>query len=137
MMSLAPAVQQSAKPNCRGPKRTDFSLGQCKHCPKYILKKLCRALFTNCFNYLRIPQTITTCNRNQSPLHSSLTVGSHGDEGGGGEEQDEDHVTAEEKPAQRGQVVEPGGRVSVERLVEERLEVGLPAERPNRPQTLQ
>lgn len=98
-------------------------------------KKICCALFTNSFDCLRIPQTIPT--RNQSPLAASLTVGSHGDEGGCGEEQDEDHVTAEEKPAQRGQVVEPGGRVSVERLVEERLKVGLPAERPNRPQTLQ
>lgn len=68
---------------------------------------------------------------------SSLTVGSHGDEGSGGEEQDEDHVTAKEKPSQRGQVVEPGGCVSVQRLVEERLEVGLTPERPDCPQTLQ
>ena len=50
-----------------------------------------------------------TCN----PVISSLTVGSHGDEGGGSEEQDKDHVTAEEKPSQRGQVVEPSGCVGV------------------------
>lgn len=66
-----------------------------------------------------------------------LTVGPDGDEGGGGEEEDVDHVAAEEEPAQRGQVVEPGGRVRVERLVEERLEVGLPAERPDGPQALE
>lgn len=63
----------------------------------------------------------------------SLTVGSHGDEGGGGEEQNEDHVTAEEEPTQCGQVVEPGGCVSVQRLVEERLEVGLTPKCPNCP----
>lgn len=66
-----------------------------------------------------------------------LTVGPDGDEGGGGEEEDVDHVAAEEEPAERGQVVEPGGRVRVERLVEERLEVGLPAERPDGPQALE
>lgn len=68
---------------------------------------------------------------------ASLTVGSHGDEGGGAEEQDEDDVAAEEEPSQRRQVVEPGGRVCVQRLVEERLEVGLAPERPDGPQALQ
>lgn len=70
-------------------------------------------------------------------LKASLTVGSYGDEGGGGEEEHEDHVTPEEEPAQRAQVVEPGGRVRVQGFVEERLEVGLTAERSDRPQTFQ
>lgn len=69
--------------------------------------------------------------------HPSLTVGSHSDEGGGGEEEDEDHVAAKQEPSQCGQVVEPGGCVSVQRLVEERLEVGLTPKRPNCPQTLE
>lgn len=73
----------------------------------------------------------------KQPFISSLTVGSHGDEGSGGEEQDEDHVTAEEEPTQRAQVVEPGGCVSIERFMEEHLEVGLTPKCPNRPQTLQ
>lgn len=63
----------------------------------------------------------------------SLTVGSHGDEGGGAEEQDENHVATEEEPSQCGQVVEPGGRVSVQRLVEQCLKVGLTPKRPNGP----
>lgn len=67
----------------------------------------------------------------------SLTVGPDGDEGGSGEEEHVDHVAAEEEPAQRGQVVEPGGGVGVECLVEECLEVGLPAERPDGPQALE
>ena len=64
-----------------------------------------------------------------------LTVRSHRDESGGGEEEDEDHVDAEEKPAQRGQVQVPVGCVGVEGLVEESLKVGLPTEGPYRPQT--
>lgn len=63
----------------------------------------------------------------------SLTVGSHGYEGSGSEEQDEDHVAAEEEPSQCGQVVEPGGCVSVQRLVEEHLKVRLTPKRPNCP----
>lgn len=75
--------------------------------------------------------------RRPHPPRKPLTVGSHSDEGGGREEQDEDHVAAEEEPAQRGEVVEPGGCVRVQRLVEERLEVSLPAEGPDGPQALQ
>ena len=56
----------------------------------------------NAVKYATSPKTIP-----------SLTVGSHGDEGSGSEEQDEDHVAAEEEPSQSRQVVEPGGRVSV------------------------
>lgn len=56
---------------------------------------------------------------------TGLTVGSYGDEGSSGEEQDENDVTAKEEPAQRRQVVEPGGRVSVQCFMEEGLKVGL------------
>lgn len=67
------------------------------------------------------------------PVIPSLTVGSHSDEGSRTEEQDEDNVAAEKEPSQRCQVVEPGGCVSVQRLVEQRFEVGLTPERPNCP----
>lgn len=63
----------------------------------------------------------------------ALTVGSHSDEGGSGEEEDENDVTAEKEPPQRGQVVEPGGRVRVQGFMEERLEVGLASKRADRP----
>lgn len=92
---------------------------------------------------LSVPRAAgSKCDRHFRPIKRArprrqLTVGPDGDEGGGGEEEDVDHVAAEEEPAQRGQVVEPGGRVRVERLVEERLEVGLPAERPDGPQALE
>lgn len=64
---------------------------------------------------------------------SALTVGSYGDEGSSGEEKDENNVTAEEKPTQRRQVVEPGGRVSVQRFMEESLKVSLASKRTNCP----
>lgn len=73
----------------------------------------------------------------QTYLYVSLTVGSHGDEDCGGEEEDEDDVTAEEEPSQRGEVVEPYGRVGVQGLVEQRLKVGLTTKRTDGPQTLQ
>lgn len=68
---------------------------------------------------------------------SSLTVGSHSDEGSGGEEEYENHVTAEQEPTQRRQVVKPGSRVSVERFMEEHLKVGLTSECTDCPQPLQ
>ncbi len=71
------------------------------------------------------------------PVILLLTVGSHSNEGSGREEQDEDHVAAKEEPPQRGQVVEPRGSVCVQRLVEERLKVGLTPKCTDRPQTLQ
>lgn len=64
---------------------------------------------------------------------SLLTIGSYSDEGSSGEEQDKNHVTAEKKPAQRRQVVEPGGGVGVQCFMEESLEVGLTSECTNGP----
>lgn len=84
----------------------------------------------------RIPKASHTTS-NSFQVVGELTVGSHGDESSSGEEQDEEHVAAEKEPPERGQVVEPGGCVSVQGLVEERLKVSLPPKRPNRPQTLQ
>lgn len=64
---------------------------------------------------------------------SLLTVGSYSDEGSSREEQDKDHVAAEKKPSQRGQVVEPGGRVGVQRFMEESLKVSLTSKCTNCP----
>lgn len=70
---------------------------------------------------------------NHTCSQSLLTVGSYSDEGSSGEEQDKDHVAAEKKPSQRGQVVEPGGRVGVQRLMEESLKVSLASKCTNCP----
>lgn len=70
---------------------------------------------------------------NSFQVLEELTVGSHSDEGSSSEEQNEEHVAAEKEPPQRGQVVEPGGCVSVQGFVKERLKVSLPAKRPNCP----
>lgn len=68
---------------------------------------------------------------------SALTVGSYRNPGGQCEKEHKDDVGAEEEPSQGRQVEEPGGRVGVEGLVEQVLEVGLPLKGPDGPQTLQ
>lgn len=68
-----------------------------------------------------------------SQIKPKLTVGSHGDEGGRTEEQDEEDVAAEQEPPQRGQVVEPRGRVRVQGLVKEHFKIGLTPKRPDGP----
>lgn len=72
-----------------------------------------------------------------SRWRSALTVGSYRYPGGQREKEDKEDVGAEEEPSEGGQVEEPGGRVGVEGLVEEGLEVGLSLEGPDGPQTLQ
>ncbi len=68
---------------------------------------------------------------------SALTVGSYRNPGGQREKEHKDDVGAEEEPSQGRQVEEPGGRVGVEGLVEQVLEVSLPLKGPDGPQTLQ
>lgn len=67
------------------------------------------------------------------PCVVTLTVASCCDEDSSSKEHGEEHVTAEEKPPQNRQVVEPGGRVSVQSLVEKCLKVGLALKCPNCP----
>lgn len=62
-----------------------------------------------------------------------LTVGSYSDEGSDGEEQHKDHITAEQEPSQRGQVVEPGSCVGVQSFMEECLKVSLASKSSNCP----